>query len=111
MMEPVYILAGIGLTFNLLAGIGLIRFPDVYNRLHAATLATTFGTIFIALAIITYAILQPTQSMTMMALHTLVAVIALLVTNPTASHAIAKAAHKAGVKPIGEINQYKGVKK
>ena len=43
----IYILLGIGVFFNLLAGVGLLRFPDVYTRLHAGTKCTTFGSIFI----------------------------------------------------------------
>ena len=33
----------IGLAFNALGVIGILRFPDVYTRLHADTKATTFG--------------------------------------------------------------------
>ena len=43
----IYILLGIGVFFNVLAGVGLLRFPDVYTRLHAGTKCTTFGSIFI----------------------------------------------------------------
>ena len=39
----IYLLLGIGVFFNLLAGVGLLRFPDVYTRLHAGTKCTTFG--------------------------------------------------------------------
>ena len=43
----IFVFIGIGLFFNLLAGIGLLRFPDVYTRLHAGTKCTTFGSIFL----------------------------------------------------------------
>ena len=43
----IYIMLAVGVFFNLLAGIGLLRFPDVYTRLHAGTKCTTFGSIFL----------------------------------------------------------------
>ena len=39
----------------------------------------------------------------MLAIHTLVALIAILLTNPTGAHAIARAAHRSGVMPIGAV--------
>ena len=51
-MVIVIILITIGLLFNILAIIGLLRFPDVYTRLHASTKCTTFGSIFIVAAVI-----------------------------------------------------------
>ena len=109
-MMLVIALAAIGLTFHFLSGVGIIRFPDVYNRLHAATMGTTFGTIFIALAIAAYCLSNWSQPNTVMLFHTFIAVGALLLTNPTASHAIARAAHRAGASP-GPIDAYAGVKK
>ena len=111
MMEIIMVLAGIGIMFHFLAGVGLIRFPDIYNRLHAATLSTTFGTLFIASAIMVYCVTNWNAGNTMMAFHTVVAVAALLVVNPTASHAIARAAHKSGIKPVVAFDKYKGAKK
>lgn len=46
-----YVFLGIGVIFNCLGSVGLLRFPDVYTRLHAATKATTFGSIFTSLAV------------------------------------------------------------
>jgi len=54
MWEIIYIFLGIGVAFNMLGSLGLIRFPDVYTRLHAGTKCTTFGSIFICFAIIAY---------------------------------------------------------
>ena len=44
----------IGVIFNTLGVIGLLRFPDVYTRMHATTKATTFGSVFTTLAVIVY---------------------------------------------------------
>ncbi len=107
MMSPleilIYILGAVGLFFNTLGTVALFRFPDVYTRLHGATKCTTFGSIFLTLAVILYG-LTSWQSggesrYGILALHAAVALVALLVTNPTGAHAIARAAHRSGVGP------------
>ncbi|KYK20353.1 hypothetical protein AYK21_06245 [Thermoplasmatales archaeon SG8-52-2] len=100
------ILLAIGAFFNLLAGLGLLRFPDVYTRLHAGTKCTTFGAIFICGSVVLLALKMwyfgnPNGSV--LVIHTLGALIAILVTNPTGAHAIARAAHRSGVKPVGAV--------
>ncbi|MBC7080922.1 MAG: monovalent cation/H(+) antiporter subunit G [Thermoplasmatales archaeon] len=100
--EIIYVFLAIGIIFNLLASIGLIRFPDVYTRLHAGTKCTTFGSIFICLASIVYGLWKwyiGYASMIIISIHSFFALIAILLTNPTGAHAIARAAHKSGVKP------------
>ncbi|WP_297499995.1 monovalent cation/H(+) antiporter subunit G [Thermococcus sp.] len=97
----------ISLIFNTLGSIALHRFPDVYTRLHGATKCTTFGTIFAVLAVFTHALyrLHATgdPKYLQMGLHSLVALVALLLTNPTGAHAIAKAAHLSGYKPAKAV--------
>jgi multicomponent Na+:H+ antiporter subunit G len=99
----IYILLGIGIFFNLLASIGLLRFPDVYTRLHAGTKCTTFGSIFICGSIILLGLriwyLGSTDG-SVLAIHTLGALFAILLTNPTGAHAIARAAHRSGILPV-----------
>ena len=99
----VLILLIISVIFNGLGVIGLHRFPDVYTRLHAATKCTTFGTIFMSFTVIAYSsreyILTDDAKFLNLAIHTVVALIALLVTNPTGAHAIARAAHRIGISP------------
>ena len=90
----------IGLFFNVVGVIGLLRFPDVYTRLHAETKTTTFGSIFLGLAVILYAI---ANAETALAVHAALAVVLLAFTNATGSHAIARAAYKAGIKPAGAV--------
>jgi len=103
----IYFFLGISVTFNLLGSIALHRFPDVYTRLHGATKCTTFGTIFAVFAVITHALYQLHRTgdpkYLGMALHSLIALVALLLTNPTGAHAIAKAAHLSGVKPVRAV--------
>ena len=99
----IWIFIIIGLTFNGLGTIGLLRFPDVYTRLHAATKATTFGSIFTSLAVVTFAFTQLYLSENManlqLGIHTIVAMTCLLLTNPVGAHAIARAAYRSGVRP------------
>jgi multicomponent Na+:H+ antiporter subunit G len=100
------VLGVISAVFMLLGVIGLHRFPDVYTRLHAATKATTFGSIFLAVGVIVYAIFRITEVgkendpafITLIA-HTLIAILFLLLTNPTGAHAIARAARRTGIAP------------
>jgi len=93
----------IGIFFNGLGSIGLIRFPDVYTRLHAATKCTTFGSIFTSLSVIIFGFyfwqLSGDSKYGVLALHTIVALACLVITNPTGAHAIARAAHRSGVMP------------
>ncbi|MCK4347644.1 MAG: monovalent cation/H(+) antiporter subunit G [Thermoplasmatales archaeon] len=113
----IYILLAIGVFFNILGGVGLLRFPDVYTRLHAGTKCTTFGSIFITGSVILLGLkmwyLGSTDG-SVLAIHTAGALVAILLTNPTGAHAIARAAHKSGVKPVGAVVdslQDKSVKK
>ncbi len=93
----------IGILFNGLGILGLLRFPDVYTRLHAATKTTTFGSIFTGIAVVLYGLGQLSGTgdpfYLMLPLHTVIAIIALALTNATGAHAIARAAHRSKVFP------------
>lgn len=98
----VYTLLGIGMAFQVFGTLSLHRFPDVYTRLHGATKCTTFGSLFIYLGIIIYGILMVLDgnaSYVSLPLHTSIVMLFILITNPTAAHAIARAAHRSGIKP------------
>jgi len=105
----IYLCLIIGVFFNLLAGVGLLRFPDVYTRLHAGTKCTTFGSIFLIGSVILFGLrywmLSGTidNSQSILAIHAGIALAAILLTNPTGAHAIARAAHRSGVKPYGAV--------
>jgi len=93
----------IGIAFNTLGVIGILRFPDVYTRLHADTKATTFGSIFTSLSVIIFGVYRFVQSgdgqYLALAIPTVIAVIVLAITNATGAHAIARAAHRSGARP------------
>jgi multicomponent Na+:H+ antiporter subunit G len=102
-----YVFIGIGLFFNIVGTIGLHRFPDVYTRMHAATKCTTFGSIFLILAVIVQSAgiwaLEGDLSQSTMCIHSVIALVALLVTNATGAHAMARAAHRSGEKPARAV--------
>ena len=102
-----YIFIGVGLFFNLVGVFGLHRFPDVYTRLHAATKCTTFGSIFLIAAVIMQSAAMWAQkgdsAQSVMCIHAVLALVALLVTNATGAHAIARAAHRSGEKPARAV--------
>jgi multicomponent Na+:H+ antiporter subunit G len=112
-MDPQHYVIGallfVGLAFNFLGTLGLLRFPDVYTRLHTATKATTFGTIFLTLAVVVYGIDiwiandETAHVGGLLIFSSIGALIALLITNPTGAHAIARAAYRSGVKPWGAV--------
>lgn len=97
----------IGITFNALGVIGLLRFPDLYTRMHATTKATTFGSVFTSLAVIVYAISLYLNTIDpqfiVLGIHSLVAAMALAFTNAVGSHAIARAAHRSGILPAPAV--------
>lgn len=102
----IYLFLAIGVFFNLLAGVGLLRFPDVYTRLHAGTKCTTFGSIFIILSVVILGLRSwyfGSTDGSVLAIHSIGALVAILLTNPTGAHAIAQAAHRSGVKPVNAV--------
>jgi multicomponent Na+:H+ antiporter subunit G len=86
-----------------LGAFSLYRFPDVFTRLHGATKCTTFGTIFVSFAAFLYAFIRFVSTgewrFIVLIIHGFVAVIVLLITNATGSHAIARAAWRSGTRP------------
>ena len=86
------IFVALGLTFDLLGCLGLVRLPDVYNRLQAATKCVTMGTCSILFG--TFLIV----GWSVPGIKALLCIIFLLLTAPVAAHAIARGAHRAGVK-------------
>ncbi len=98
----------IGLFFNVIGVFGLYRFPDVYTRLHSATKCTTFGTIFLILAVIAesagvWISKGDFSSQSVLSIHAVIALILLLVTNATGAHAISRAAYRSGEKPARAV--------
>lgn len=98
-----YIFLAIGAVFNGLGAVALHRFPDVYTRLHGATKCTTFGSLFSILAVVVYGAMRGGPVGINMVIRAVLALVFLLLTNPTGSHALARAAHRAGIKPFRAV--------
>lgn len=86
------IFIGIGLFFDFFGCLGLIRLPDVYNRLQAATKCVTFGTCSILFG--TFLMLGFSAG----GIKALLCIIFLVLTAPVSAHALARGAHIFGVK-------------
>ncbi len=83
-MVLAYVCFSIGLVFFALTSLGLLRMPDAYSRLHAASLGDTFGFGFITLGLI---LLVPGVAVKLLMVLGIVWII-----NPTTSHYVGKVA-------------------
>ena len=88
-----WISIAIGSAFVLIGGLGLIRMPDVFTRLHAASVADSAGAGFILLGLMLQA------GLTLTTLKLVLILVFLVLTAPTAAHALAHAALLDGVLP------------
>jgi multicomponent Na+:H+ antiporter subunit G len=79
-----------GTAFLLLGGLGLLRMPDVYNRIQAGAKTTTLGTL---LSLLGMAFLRPEWALKLFLIG-----VFLLFTNPLSSQVLARAAHRSGIK-------------
>ncbi|HOK60598.1 monovalent cation/H(+) antiporter subunit G [Tenuifilum sp.] len=80
----------VGSIFIFLGGLGIVRMPDLFNRIQAGTKASTLGTI---LSLIGLAIVNPAWIWKL-----LVIMFFVLITNPVSSNVISRAAHFRGTK-------------
>ncbi len=85
-----------GGAFVLIGGIGALRLPDFYTRLHAASLTETMATILIFAGMILQA------GLTLASVKLVAIMLFLLLTAPTASYALANAALQSGLRPESE---------
>lgn len=91
-------LLALGTFFLLVGTVGLLRLPDVYNRLHATSKATTIGAASIFLA--GFAYFGPQGA----GLTSLVGIAFLFITAPTGGHVISRAAKRMGVEFWGQAD-------
>ena len=83
----------VGAGFALIATIGLLRFPDVYTRMHAASKAGTLGSGVALIALALYS--QELDVVT----RAIAGVVFFLLTAPVSAHLLARAAYLAGYRP------------
>ncbi|MEM9053699.1 MAG: monovalent cation/H(+) antiporter subunit G [Pseudomonadota bacterium] len=93
----------IGAVIAVIGTVGVLRFPDFYTRLHAASVTDTSAA---TLALLGMAFLAPGPAVVV---KLAVVWLFLFLTGPTASHALANAAHTAGLQPlIGRLSEDDG---
>ena len=86
----VFIIVGLG--FDFFGCLGLIRLPDVYNRLQASTKCVTLGTCGILLGLLLF------KGFTAAGIKAILCIIFIILTAPVSAHALSRGAHKSGVK-------------
>ncbi len=87
----------VGAFFLTVGTIGLIRLPNVYNRMHATSKPATIGTVAVFLAGFFY--FGPGGA----GLPSLIGIVFLFLTVPTGAHMISRAAERTGVPFLGSV--------
>jgi len=83
-----------GAVFVIAGAIGVIRLPDFYTRLHAAGVTDTLGAELIVIGLmLQFGFSLVSAKIALIGLF-------LFLTSPTATHAIANAAYRSGLKPL-----------
>ena len=83
-----------GGLFCIVGGIGLLRMPDFFTRVHAASVTDTLGAGLVLVGLVLQA------GWTLIAVKLIFIGLLILFTSPAATHALAKAALARGVKPL-----------
>jgi len=88
-----YLFIFLGLVFIFFGTLGIIRFPDIYTRLQTSSKCDAAG------AVALFVGLMVREGLDSLSLRILIILVFLLLTNPVASHAIARSAAIRGIKP------------
>ncbi len=83
-----------GAVFLVIGGIGVLRMPDVFTRLHAAGITDTLASGLILVG------LMFQGGWTLVSVKLVLILLFLLFTSPVSSHALARAALHGGIRPI-----------
>ena len=83
-----------GGAFCVIGALGLVRMPDFYTRMHAASITDTIGAWLMLLGMVLQA------GFSLITVKLMMIGLLLLFTSPTATHALAKAARARGVTPL-----------
>jgi multicomponent Na+:H+ antiporter subunit G len=87
------VLLALGCFLIVVASVGIVRFPDFYSRMHPAGKSDTMGQALVLAGLMIY------EGFSLVSIKLLIIIVFIFIANPTASHALAKAAYVAGVKP------------
>ena len=83
-----------GGLFCVVGAVGMVRMPDVYTRMHAASVIETLGVGLILLGLLLQA------GFTLVAVKLLIIGLLIFFASPTATHALARAALVRGLEPL-----------
>lgn len=89
------LLLAAGSVFLVIGSIGLVRLPELFTRLHAASVTDTLGAALVLLGMAVHA------GFDLATIKLALILLFLLFTSPTATHALAKAALHGGLEPRG----------
>ena len=89
-----WVLLGLGGFFVVVGGIGVLRMPDLYTRMHAVSVTETLGTILVLLGLMVMA------GWSLASFKLFAILLFLLFTAPVSSYALANTAMLGGTKPI-----------
>lgn len=93
MNEPIgAVLIILGLLFDLSGTLGLVRLPDLYNRLQAATKCVTLGTCLILIGALVR------TGFHALGVKALLCAVFIVLTSPVAAHALARGGYLSGVR-------------
>jgi multicomponent Na+:H+ antiporter subunit G len=81
----------IGVLFDISGCVGLVRLPDVYNRIQASTKCVVLGTCLVLFGAVVWI------GTAAAVVKGLVCIVFVLITSATAAHALSRAAHRSGV--------------
>jgi len=83
-----------GSLFLIVGGIGILRFPDFYSRIHPAGITDTMGAWLVLVG------LMFASASVLVTIKLVMLLLFLAVTSPLSGHALAKAAYMRGLKPM-----------
>jgi multicomponent Na+:H+ antiporter subunit G len=84
----------VGGLASVVGGIGLLRMPDFYTRVHAASVTDTLGAGLVLLGLLLQA------GLTLVSVKLVIVGLLIFFTSPAATHALAKAALGRGLAPL-----------
>jgi multicomponent Na+:H+ antiporter subunit G len=81
-----------GALVSLLGAVGVLRLPDSYSRMHAASKTGVLGAVLVLLGV-------AVASNAEVALEVLLGILVLLATAPLAAHVLSRSAYREGIRP------------
>src|SRR5699024_10429520 len=97
----------IGSIISVISAFGIIRFPDVYSRAHAATKSSTLAVLITLVGAFLYFLMTDGA----VSVRRLLGIVFVFITSPTAGHLIIRAGSKSNVKMTDSagVDELKGL--